>query len=76
MEACVGGFEKKKKVQTQKCKPESIKLVKNVAWLRVGASKPVCNVGVASGLPREAQCMAQLLCAHACALTVLLGAGK
>lgn len=47
--------------------------MKNVAWMRVGASKLVCNMGVDT--------LGQVDCpaygtASACALIVLLRAGK
>lgn len=64
-------FEKIK--QTQKRELGSIKLMKNVAWMRVGASKLVCNMGVDT--------LGQVDCpaygtASARALIVLLRAGK
>lgn len=37
-----------KKMQTQKRKLENLELVRNVAWMEVGASMPACNMAVAN----------------------------
>ena len=44
----MGGFKNTQNPQNQRSKPKSIKLVKNVAWMRVGDSVPACNMAVAN----------------------------
>lgn len=63
---------------------ESLKLVKNVAWVNAGASTPACDMAVANPSIRageianaEQQChMVQLLSAYVPAQAVLLDAGQ